>query len=70
MMDGRKKRNWVATTLILGGLLAVATCGCVAGQEFRAAAGDSLRSGLTTVTNGLIDGLFAVFEPDTTTSSP
>ena len=31
--------------------------------EFRAAAGDQLQSGVTSLLNGLVDGAFAVLEP-------
>jgi hypothetical protein len=52
---------------MLSGLYLLGLNGCAGAQEFRAVAGDSLQTGLTTIATGVIDGLFAVFEPDTTT---
>jgi hypothetical protein len=66
---GMKKR---VQSLVFAGLLGVGLLlgggGCAAAEEFRAAAGDSLKSGVTTIATGLIDGIFAVFTPDNTTS--
>jgi hypothetical protein len=39
--------------------------GCEGAQEFRAAASSSLETGFDAIADGLIDGLFAVFQPDT-----
>ena len=43
--------------------------GCLTGEEFRAVAGPSVQSGVTSIVNGVLDGLFAVIEPETTTDS-
>ncbi len=48
-----------------------AAVGC--GREFRDAAGPALEAGVGQILDGLVDGLFAVFEPDssgTNGSSP
>ncbi len=50
------------STLVLGGL-----SGCEAGREFRAAAVPALQTGVTQILTGLLDGIFAVIEPDTDT---
>ena len=49
------------TTIALCGVT-----GCVTGREFRKTAGPAVRIGVTAIVNGLLDGLFAVIEPDTT----
>ncbi|UCC28882.1 MAG: hypothetical protein JSU86_11850 [Phycisphaerales bacterium] len=41
--------------------------GCVTGREFREAAGPAFQTGVTAIVNGLLDGFFAVIEPDTNT---
>jgi len=50
-------------------LLVVAACstGCRFGREFRDVAGPSIHSGVSLILNGVVDGAFAAFEPDTTT---
>ena len=45
------------------GALPFAGCG-VKGTEFRSATAAPLQSGLIEITNGLLDGLFAVYAPD------
>jgi len=48
----------------------IALCGvtgCVTGREFRKVAGPAVQTGVTAIVNGLLDGIFAVIEPDTTT---
>ena len=47
------------------------TAGCIpfAGREFRTVAGPAFQSGVTQIVNGVLDGLFAVVEVDTTTDS-
>lgn len=45
------------------------SAGCVTGTEFRAAAGPAVQQGLTLILDGVVDGLFAVVEPDTETTS-
>ena len=56
--------------LLTAAVAAVATLGgCVAAEKFRAAAGSSLQTGVNALADGLIDGVFAVFEPDTTSDA-
>ena len=52
-------------------LLFVSSSGCVAGagREFRNAALPAIRSGATSILNGLLDGLFAAIEPEPQSSS-
>ncbi len=38
--------------------------GCSEAEEFRAIASGQVQSGLTSIVTGLIDGVFAVIEPD------
>ena len=45
------------------------TGGCAEAEEFRAIAASQVQSGLTSIVTGLIDGVFAVIEPDATTDS-
>ncbi len=43
--------------------------GCLTGDEFRTVAGPGVQSGVTSIVNGVLDGLFAIVEPDTTSKS-
>ena len=43
--------------------------GCDSAEEFRSVAGSSIQSGITSIATGLIDGAFAVFEPDSTSDN-
>lgn len=38
--------------------------GCAGAEEFRSVAGGTIQAGVQTVANGIIDGLFAVLDPD------
>lgn len=38
------------------------------GKEFREVTASSFENGLTVITDGLIEGVFAVYEPDATTT--
>jgi len=40
--------------------------GCAEAEEFRSVAGSTIQAGVQTVASGIIDGLFAVLDPDTT----
>lgn len=57
-----------AATLLLA-VAAVAGTGCDIGAEFRAAAGPSLKSGVDSILDGVVEGLFAVLEPETPAES-
>lgn len=41
-----------------------AASGCTLPREFRTAANPALQSGLTSILTGLVDGVFAVIEPE------
>lgn len=38
--------------------------GCAGAEEFRAAAGASLETGINAIADGILAGVFAVIEPD------
>lgn len=42
---------------------------CSGAEEFRAVASGQIQSGLTSIATGLIDGIFAVIEPDAPTDA-
>jgi len=65
-MTNINRRFKPAAIAAIFSLLVIAQAGCEEAEEFRAAAASSLRSGVQTIATGLIDGLFAVFEPDMT----
>ena len=58
------RRLKVVTTCALA-LVAVACGGCLMGKEFREAAGPAMESGVGLILDGLVDGIFAVIEPET-----
>lgn len=70
MMKERTRRrcSWKLTfALLVCGLFALP--GCLTGDEFRAVAGPGVKSGVTSIVNGVLDGLFAIVEPDTSRAS-
>ena len=66
MKDGRTRRGAAVMAAMIGGLLTVTTCGCDDAEEFRAIAGDSVEQGVNLIADGIIEGIFAVIEPDAT----
>lgn len=44
----------------------LAATGCRDAQGFRTASGDALQTGVQAIATGLIDGFFAVYQPETT----
>ncbi len=58
--------RWKRLAALAGtGIVFVDISSCaLAGEDFRNAAGPAIRSGVTQVVNGLLDGLFAVIEPE------
>ncbi len=63
--------RWQSVRTSVKRLVAVATIGTVAqlgclpdGAEFRDAAGPEVEAGVRSLINGLLDGFFAVVEPD------
>ena len=57
--------RWMAG-VTAAGLLALATGCTLTDKEFRTIAGPQLEAGINSILDGLVDGLFAVIEPDTT----
>jgi len=58
-------RGRLASKLGIMVLLAAGLSGCdLLGKEFRQVAGPMVQSGVTDIMNGVLNGLFAVFEPD------
>lgn len=62
-MTAIKNHGRIALSLCIGLGLTIAS-GCREAEEFRAVAGNQVQSGLTSIVTGLIDGIFAVIEPD------
>ena len=62
----RKKTVRVSWKMLIGlvVMLLATQPGCGSAQEFREVAGPAVHSGVTDIVNGLVDGLFAVIEPD------
>jgi len=63
------RRDRSKASSVLAGVLACCAVVVLSGcdeltDEFRSAAAPSLKSGTTAVLTGLVDGAFAVFEPD------
>ena len=67
MAGSRKKRRFRTVAGLMSGVLLAALAGCEKAEEFRSVAGDSMEQGVHLIADGLIDGVFAVFEPDDTT---
>lgn len=47
----------------------VGQLGCVLGKEFRAVASPAIHSGVSEILTGVVDGVFAVIEPDDATGT-
>lgn len=60
------KNHKVARLLLMGLLLTgtAGTLGCDTWDEFRTVAGPNIETGVNAFVDGILDGLFAVFEPD------
>lgn len=61
------QRNWLqyGAVLALSGVLLFGAVGCdeeAAAQAFRSTASSSLQSGVNSIMDGIVDGLFAAFE--------
>lgn len=50
--------------VLTAGMSVFALNGCSSAQEFRTAAADSLYTGMQSIAAGLVDGLYAVWQPD------
>ena len=57
--------SWLLLIPLVAMLLAT-QLGCRSAQEFREVAGPAVHSGVTDIVNGLVDGMFAVIDPDDT----
>ena len=53
-----------ALGVALVAMVLAGSTGCLTGTEFRTVAGPAVQTGVTTIVNGLLDGIFAVIEPD------
>jgi hypothetical protein len=65
-MKRRCPQLLAALVMTLGGSTVFGACNSDLALEFRAAAGSGLQEGLKTITDSLIDGIFAVLTPDST----
>ncbi len=66
MKTVRVSRKLLAGLVILP---MVAQLGCVLGKEFRAVASPAIHTGVTDILTGVVDGVFAVIEPDDATGT-
>ena len=57
----------VGLAVCLPALLLSAGCEAIT-KEFRAVAGPAIETGVNSILDGLVDGFFAVFDPDETTA--
>jgi hypothetical protein len=62
----RRLMGWAVIGSI--GVLPVSACNGTLGTEFRSVAGASIKQGVLSIVTGLIDGMFAVIEPDSTST--
>lgn len=70
-MHSRTRSEAIWGTAALIGVAAWACTGCDSemAKEFREASGAQLESGVDTVVDGLLDGVFTLWDPDTSSSS-
>ena len=59
----RSTRTCVTATVMVAA--AALSTGCLAGREFREIAVPAVHSGVSLILDGLVDGVFAILEPDT-----
>ena len=71
MKRSRRARVWMSIATVVGGsgLLPVSACNGVLGRQFRTAAGDSIEQGVQSIVSGVLDGVFAILEPDSDTTT-
>ena len=55
-----------AVTLVAATTALMTQTGCLTGPEFRAAALPAVESGVDQILDGLVDGIFAAIQPETT----
>ena len=69
-----KRQTWMsrakraALVCTSASVMQVSLCTGEAGVEFRTAAGSSIKSGVLSIVNGAVEGLFAIIEPEATTA--
>jgi hypothetical protein len=68
MRSNSSAKRFIKAALLLAASLR-AVSGCTDAEEFRAAAGDSIHTGLSAIADGLLNGIFAVVEPDATSDT-
>lgn len=70
-MKRLSRTRWMrASAIALTGTVLQALPSCVpTGVAFREAAGPSIRTGVTQIVNGFLDGIFAIIEPEPQSSS-
>jgi len=66
MAMSRKRRSPGMIAALVSGVLLTTSAGCEKAGEFRSVAGSSVEQGVHLIADGVIDGIFAVFEPDDT----
>ncbi len=71
MRRGQWTRRAVRAAVLLGsaGLLPISVCNGTLGREFRSAAGSNIQQGLQSIVSGVLDGAFAVLEPNPTSDT-
>ncbi|MHC4064581.1 MAG: hypothetical protein ACYSUI_08790 [Planctomycetota bacterium] len=70
MTLSRRTFRRITTTTLAAAALLVASSGCTElGDEFRAAAGPKLESGVNDLLTGIVSGAFEVFEPGKSSDS-
>ena len=67
-LPDRRISKATVTGLALLGLTLGTGCDSEMAKEFREVATPSLQSGVSSILNGVVDGLFAVVDPDTSES--
>lgn len=66
----RRIASWVAIVgLLTSGTFISVSCNAALMDRFRVASADSLEAGVKDITNGVIEGLFALFVPESASGS-
>lgn len=61
----RRQASRIALLWALGVCTVLTQTGCLAAiEEFRAVAGPAVETGVTSIVDGLLEGFFALIEPD------
>ncbi len=58
----------MSVVLTVGGVAQLGACNTPLAREFRTVAGQGIQSGVTTIANSVLDGIFAIVSPDATTN--